>query len=333
MIIWLQPAFFYLFFLVAMFLGLSFFIKTKNSKLNFSYLSIVKMVSSSKKIKLLFFPTLLKYMALSFVVFSLARPQLKEVKKNILEKGLEIMLVLDISESMNLADLQPTRLIAAKKILKEFIRWRKTDKMGLLLFSGAPYMHVPLTLDHNLLLGQLKKVKTLSYIKQGTAIGVALASAIDRLRLRKTKNKIIILLTDGENNTGEINPAIALKLAKKYNIKIYTVGVGKQGLNRVPVVGTNLLGKKVTRYQTIKSKVNKKLLNKIAIETQAQFYLAESNEILLDVFKSISLLETSKIKSNNSFQYKEKFYDYLIWAILFYSLALLLEWGGLRIYS
>lgn len=333
MIIWSQPYFIYLFIIPIFFLCLSYFIENKKTKLKFSSMDLVNQIKPTRRLKLLFVPTLLKYMALCFVVISLARPQLKEIKKNIWEKGLEIMLVLDISESMNIADLQPTRLEAAKNILKEFIKWRKTDKMGLLLFSGSPYMHVPLTLDHNLLLGQLRKVKTLKYIKQGTAIGVALASAIDRLRSRKTKNKIIVLLTDGENNTGEINPNFALKLAKKYKVKVYTVGIGKQGRNKIPVIGTDLFGRKVTRYQIINSKVNKVLLKKIAQQTQAKFYLAESNTTLFDIFKSISFLETSKLKNNQIFQYTEKFYDYLIWAIIFYFLALILEWGGLRVYS
>lgn len=333
MIIWAQPYFFYFLIIGLIFIIMSYFFKSKVSKIKFSNLSGVTQVNPSLKIKLLFLPLFFKYIALFFIVISLARPQLEKSKKNIWTKGLEIMLVLDISESMNIPDLKPTRLKAAKKILKEFIQWRKTDKMGLLLFSGAPYMHVPLTLDHKLLLGQLEKVKTLKYIKQGTAIGVALASAIDRLRLREVKNKIIILLTDGENNAGEINPSLALQLAKKYNIKIYTVGIGRQGRSKIPIVGTNFFGQKVTRYQIINSKVNKKLLKKIATETKAKFYLAESNKILLNVFKDISFLETSKIKNNQYFEYKEKFYDYLIWAIIFYIIALLLEWGGLRIYS
>lgn len=312
---------------------MSYIFKSRSIKTGFSNIDTVNKVNPSLKVKLLFLPLFFKYTALFFVIISLSRPQLEKSKKNIWAKGLEIMLVLDISESMNIPDLKPTRLNAAKNILKDFVKWRKADKMGLLLFSGSPYMHVPLTLDHKLLLGQLEKVKTLKYIKQGTAIGVALASAIDRLRLRKTKNKIIILLTDGENNAGEINPNLALQLAKKYNIKVYTVGIGRQGKSKIPVVVTNLFGQKVTRYQVINSKVNKKLLKQIAKETNAKFYLAESNKVLLNVFKDISLLETSKIKTNQHFEYKEKFYDYLIWAIIFYIIALTLEWGGLRIYS
>lgn len=329
---WSQPNFFYFLIIWFILIMLSYIFKSK-SKTDFSNLDIVKQVNPSLKIKLLFLPLFFKYVALFLVIISLARPQLEKVKQNTWTKGLEIMLVLDISESMNIPDLKPTRLKAAKKILTAFIQWRKADKMGLLLFSGSPYMHVPLTLDHKLLLGQLEKVKTLKYIKQGTAIGVALASAIDKLRVRKTKNKIIILLTDGENNTGEINPNLALELAKKYNIKIYTVGIGKQGRNKIPIVGTNFFGQQVTRYQIIESKVNKKLLKQIAKETKAKFYLAESNKVLLNVFKDISLLETSKIKNNQYFEYKEKFYDYLIWAIIFYFIALVLEWGGIRIYS
>ncbi len=333
MIVWSQPYFFYFLIIWILLIIVSYIFKFKTSKTGFSNLDTFKKIKPSLRVRLLFLPTFLKYAALFFVIISLARPQLEKVDKNRWTKGLEIILALDISESMNIPDLQPTRLQAAKKILNDFIQWRKSDKMGLLVFSGASYMHVPLTLDHKLLLGQLEKVKTLKYIKQGTAIGVALASAIDKLRLRKLKSKIIILITDGENNTGEISPLLALQLAKKYNIKIYTVGIGRQGRSKIPISRKNIFGQTVTRYQFIDSKVNEKLLKQIAKETKANFYLAESNKTLLNVFKNISLLETSKIKNNQYFEYKEKFYDYLIWAIILYCIALLLEWGGLRIYS
>ena len=198
------------------------------------------------------------------------------------------------------------------------------------MFSGESYTRVPLTLDYTLLKENLKAVKASTNIKMGTAIGVALANAVSRLNESMAKTRIVILLTDGENNTGLIDPQTALKIAKGYGVRIYTIGVGRDGQAQLPIQAKDLFGRSVKYYQPIHSKVNVPLLTQLAKQTGGQFYRVTSGQKLEDVFSDINRLEKTKIQENHYTRYTEMFESYLLWACCLYFFGLLFQVTLLR---
>src|SRR5690606_20888956 len=220
-------------------------------------------------------PFALKILALIFVVVALARPQeaSTQIKKNV--EGIDIVIALDISDSMLIEDMKPVnRLEASKKTIAEFIKGRTSDRIGLVVFSGEAYTRVPLTLDYKLLLENLSEVKTTRNIKMGTAIGVALANAVGRLKESTAKSRIIIFMTDGENNSGTIDPETALDIAKGYGVKIYSIGIGRDGQAQLPVIMEDAFGRKIKRYRPMHSQINEDLLSRFATETGGKFWRA-----------------------------------------------------------
>ena len=186
------------------------------------------------------------------------------------------------------------------------------------------YTRVPLTLDQKLLLQSLETVKTTKNIKMGTALGVALANAAARLEDSTAKSRVIVFLTDGENNSGTIDPLTALNIAKGYQMRVYTIGVGRDGQTRIPIYSRDRFGNEVKRYQSFYSKVNEDLLAKMAEETGGRYYRAESTKTLVNVFSDIDRLEKSKIDVNKYTRYRELYPSYLMFGILIYLLATLL---------
>lgn len=305
--------------------------KKRSGALPLSTLSLVKNLKPSLRARLKFVPDLLKYVGLILVVFALARPQKTDEKVNRNVEGIDIMVALDISHSMLIEDMKPNnRLESAKKTIEEFINKRVSDRIGMVVFSGESYTRVPLTLDYALLKKNLKQVQTSNNIKMGTAIGVALGNAVSRLNDSTAKTRIVILLTDGENNTGLIDPQTALKIAKGYGVRIYTIGVGRDGQAQLPIYSTDILGRKVKTYQPIHSKVNETLLGQLASETGGKFYRASSTNKLGNVFADIDNLEKSKIEESRFTRYTELFEKYLYWGALLYFLGLLLQVTVLR---
>jgi Ca-activated chloride channel family protein len=253
---------------------------------------------------------------LILATLALARPQQanEKIKKNV--EGIDIVMALDISDSMLIEDMQPVnRLESAKKTIKEFVEGRTSDKIGLVVFSGESYTRVPPTLDYKVLLSSLKAGQTTRKVKMGTAIGVALANSVARLRDSKAKSRVIVLLTDGENNAGTIDPLTALEIAKGYSIRVYTIGVGKDGDAQLPVYETDVMGQKIKRYQPIHSTINDALLGQLAKETGGKYYRATTTGGLKEVFNSIDKLEKSKIDVNRFTRYSELFPPYLAWAL------------------
>jgi Ca-activated chloride channel family protein len=198
------------------------------------------------------------------------------------------------------------------------------------VFSGEAYTRVPLTLDYPLLLDNLKKVKTTRNIKMGTAIGVALASAVSRLKESTAKTRVVIFMTDGENNSGTIDPETALDVAKGYGLKIYSIGMGVDGQAQLPVYITDPSGNSIKQYRPIHSAVNDELLGNFAKQTGGKYWRATSGEGLDAVFHEIDSLEKTKIAVDKFTRYAEEFQRYLKWALVFYLLALLLEYSVLR---
>lgn len=283
--------------------------------LQFSSLGFMKDMQSTLRAQLRWLPMALYLASLALVVVALARPQKADtkVKKNV--EGIDIMVVLDVSDSMLIEDMTPNRLEASKETIKKFINKRVSDRLGLVIFSGESYTRVPLTLDYPLLLQSVSEVKISRNIKMGTAIGVALANGVARLKDSTAKSRVMVFLTDGENNSGTIDPETALDIAKGYGIKIYTIGAGRDGDAQLPVETLDAFGRKVKRYQPIHSKVNDELLGKMASETGGKYYRATDTQGLNKVFDDIDRLEKTKIDLNQYTKYAELFPPYLSWAV------------------
>ncbi|MFN8283233.1 MAG: VWA domain-containing protein [Chitinophagales bacterium] len=265
----------------------------------------------SFKVKLLQLLPILKIFSFVFVVIALARPQSALSEKEISTQGIDIVLSLDISGSMLARDFTPDRLEAAKKVAMDFIKERKNDRIGLVIFSGESFTQCPITIDHTVLLNLFKDIHS-GMVEDGTAIGMGLATAVARLKESKSKSKVIILMTDGVNNMGYIDPYTAIEIAKKFGIRVYTIGVGKNGEAPYPVKDQN--GK--TFYQNMPVQIDEPLLRKISSETGGNYFRATGNSSLKNVYQTIDKLEKSKIKISNFHRKSEHFHVFAFLALI-----------------
>jgi len=266
----------------------------------------------------------LRLLTLCCLIIALARPQTRNDEQLVNGEGIDIVLCLDISGSMLAQDFTPNRMEAAKNVASEFIDHRPTDRIGLVIFSGESFTMCPLTTDRNVLKSQLFNVQS-GLLEDGTAIGSGLATGVDRLRNSPSKSKVIILLTDGENNGGLIDPNTAKEIAKSVGVKVYTVGMGTEGFAPVPVqtaAGVVMQREKVN--------IDEKLLTQIATETGGRYYRAKDNESLKGIYDEINQLEKSKIEVSNIRRYTEQFFPFALAAAIFLMLELLLRWTLLR---
>ena len=266
----------------------------------------------------------LRVLALCCLVVALARPQTRNDEQLVNGEGIDIVLCLDISGSMLAQDFTPNRMEAAKNVASEFIDHRPTDRIGLVIFSGESFTMCPLTTDRTVLKSQLYNVQS-GLLEDGTAIGSGLATGVDRLRNSPSKSKVIILLTDGENNGGLIDPNTAKEIAKSVGVKVYTVGMGTEGFAPVPVqtaAGVIMQREKVN--------IDEKLLTQIATETGGRYYRAKDNESLKGIYDEINQLEKSKIEVSTIRRYTEQFFPFALAAAIFLLLELLLRWTLLR---
>jgi Ca-activated chloride channel family protein len=301
-----------------------------HASLQFSSLGLLKSISPGFKAQFAFLPKMLKFLALGCAVMALARPQASNSKVNRNVEGIDIMIVFDVSDSMEIEDMQPdNRITAAKSVIHKFIKGRTSDRIGLIIFAAESYTRSPLTLDYETLLQSLDTVTT-DNIKQGTAIGVALANGVARLKDSTAKSRVMILLTDGENNSGTIDPETATEIAKGYGIKIYTIGVGVNGQAQLPTYVKDTFGNKVKTYQPIHSTVNMELLDHIAKETGGQSFRAVDTDALKQVFSSIDKLEKTKIQVSQYVRYTELFPSWLKMGAIFYLAQLVLSLTFLR---
>ena len=256
----------------------------------------------------------LEMCALALLIVALARPQSSSKNQKINVEGIDIVLTMDISSSMLAQDLKPDRLEAAKNVAADFVKGRPGDRMGLVVFASETFTQVPLTTDHSMLLNMLKDMKC-GMLEDGTAIGDGLASSVSRLKDSEAISKVVILLTDGDNNAGSVDPATAAEMAKLFGIRVYTIGAGTRGTAPYPVQ-TPFGG---IQYQQIPVNINEPLLQQIADETGGKYYRATSNEKLQQIYDEIDQLERSKIEINEFTRVHEEFLPLVIW-----SLALLL---------
>lgn len=258
---------------------------------------------------LLFFGRLL---AVGLIITALARPQTVDVStKTKTTRGIDIIMAIDVSASMLAKDLKPSRLEALKNVASKFIARRPNDRIGLVEYAGESYTRTPITSDKGIVLKSMKDIKYNTVITGGTAIGMGLATAINRIKDSKTKSKIIILLTDGVNNSGFIDPKTASELAVEYGIKTYTIGLGSNGTALSPVALKN--GK--FQYARIKVEIDEKLLKEIAKETGGRYFRATDNKKLEEIYDEINRLEKTDIEEFKYYNYEEKFRPLVLWAL------------------
>lgn len=261
----------------------------------------------------------LEMAALALLIVAMARPQStsKSQKSNI--EGIDIVLAQDISGSMLARDFKPDRLEASKKVAAEFVEGRPGDRMGLVVFSGESFTQVPLTTDHGVMLNMLGELKS-GMIEDGTAIGDGLATAINRLKDSEAVSKVVILLTDGMNNAGSVDPYTAAEMAKIYGIRVYTIGVGTYGTAPFPV--QTIFG---VQYQQMKVDIDEKLLQTIADSSGGKYFRATTNQKLDEIYAEIDKLERSKIEVLEFKRLHEEFYPLVAWALALLLLEFLLR--------
>ena len=268
-------------------------------------------------------PFVLRLVAVALMVVALARPQSTEQLSKTTVEGIDIVLALDVSGTMLAADFEPDRLTAAKDVAAKFIADRPNDRIGLVVFAGESYTQSPLTTDKAALQTLLSQVK-FGVVEDGTAIGMGLATAVNRLRESEAKSKVVILLTDGVNNAGQVAPLTAAEIAAEYGVKVYTIGVGKRGYAPYPYYDSwgNV------RYQQQKVEIDEQTLTDIAAKTGGEYFRATSKTTLREVYDRINNLEKTRIETDNYTRHNEHFAVWLLWALA----LLLVEFGVRRLW-
>ena len=279
------------------------------SSVKYSSLNIFKNVPSTIREKLRHIPFAVRLIAIGLLIVALARPQSFSSGENVTTEGIDIAMVLDISGSMLAEDLKPNRLEAAKNVIDDFIKGRTSDRIGLVVFSRDAFTQCPLTIDYNVLRNLLMEIRS-GMIEDGTAIGNAIANGINRLKDSDAKSKIIILVTDGVNNSGEVDPISAAEMAKTFGIRVYTIGVGTRGEAPYPV--QTPFG---TRYQMVPVEIDEAVLQKISDITDGQYFRATNNSALREIYNKIDKLEKTKIEITSYKNASERYHKWL--------------WGGL----
>lgn len=286
--------------------------KQKYASIKYSDLSLTNNLVSTSRLKEIKLLPILRVLAILFLVLALAQPQSGLKSQEINSEGIDIMLILDISGSMRAEDFQPqNRLYVAKQVIEDFISQRQTDRIGLVVFSRQSFLQCPLTLDYKILSDLVKKVD-FGIIEDGTAIGLAITNAVDHLKFGKGKSKIIILLTDGVNNAGEINPITAANVASAMDIKIYTIGAGKPGRAIYPV-DDPIFGR---RYISLPNELDEKTLTQIAQITDGKYFRAKDERGLKEIYAEINRMEKTKIKVKEYVQYEELFGNFVFFGLI-----------------
>ena len=262
----------------------------------------------------------LRILSLVLIVMALARPQTMDVStRTKTNKGIDIVMAIDISSSMLAQDLRPNRLTALKRVAASFVDDRVSDRIGLVIYAGESYTKTPITSDRAIVKNALSKIQFEGLIDDGTAIGMGLATAVNRLKDSRAKSKVIILLTDGVNNSGFIDPKIASELAVEYEIKTYTIGLGSNGTARAPV---GLLPNGKFQYGMTKVEIDEELLKNIAKNTGGLYFRATDNKKLEEIYDEINKLEKTEIEEFKYYNYDEKFRPLILLALT----LLFIEW-------
>jgi Ca-activated chloride channel family protein len=292
----------------------------QSATLKYSDVRIVKRAARSNRQRYRFVLAVLRVLAVAFLLIAFARPRSGTEVTDVTSEGVDIMMALDVSSSMMAEDFKPhNRLYVAKEELKKFVQKRVNDRIGLVVFARYAYTQCPLTTDYGVLLNFVDQVDFGS-VDDGTAIGMGIATAVNRLRESEAKSKVIILLTDGENNAGEIDPITSANLAQAMNMKVYTIGCGKPGNAMFPVQDP-IFGK---RYIYQPTRIDEKTLKEIADRTGGKYYRAKSGEELEGIYSTIDQLEKTEIKIASHVQYRELFHAFIYLGLAFLTLEIVL---------
>ncbi len=317
----LNPGFFWLFLLIPIAIAWYFWTqKTQSATLKMSSLQGFK---NSKSVLAKLKPALfaMRILALSALIIAMARPRTVDISSQTkTTKGIDIVLAIDVSSSMLAKDLKPNRMEALKEVASNFVESRPNDRIGLVLYAGESYTKVPVTSDKAVVVNGLKGIKFDNVLQDGTAIGTGLATAINRLKDSKAKSKVIILLTDGVNNSGTIEPETASDIAKEFGIKVYTIGLGSNGMAQYPY---SIAANGDFIFRMMKVEIDEQLMKNIAKNTGGKYFRASSNSKLETIYNEINKLETTEIEELKFYDYDEKYRPFLIFA----GLLLLLEVG------
>lgn len=265
---------------------------------------------------------LLRILAMIFVIIGLARPQEVFQREKRTIEAVDMIISFDLSKSMDAVDFKPNRRTVAIRVLQKFIDQRQDDRIGLVQFSGEAFLSVPPTNDHKIVKNSLVKSNN-KHLQDGTAIGESIAVAVNHLRHSTAKSRIVILVTDGDNNMGSVDPETAAELAKGYEIKVYTIAVGRKGKVDFPVERFDpVFGKQVV-WQTLTDAINEPLLQSIANRTQGRFFRAEDKDVLENIFDTIDTLEKTKVEVDTYVRTSERAWPWILIAVIFLSLELL----------
>ena len=294
----------------------------QEAALQHSDIDVFTGINKSLRVRLRWLPFALRTLAVGALVVAFARPQSQLNRQQMKVEGIDIVMAMDISGSMLAEDFKPNRLEAAKQVATEFIDGRKNDRMSLVVFAGEAFTQVPLTVDHRVLLSQLEKVKS-GIVRDGTALGDGLATAINRIKDSEAKSKVIILLTDGVNNQGSIDPQNAAEIAALYGIRLYTIGVGSRG--KAPFPFRDQFGR--IHYQNIDVEIDEPLMQQMAeATTDGHYFRATNKKALKEIFAQIDEMEKSKIDVTQYAQTRDEYAPWLWLALLALAVELIIRW-------
>ncbi len=322
-IIFGKPWAFALFILLPVLIGW-YILKNNSSRSSVPVSVITKTGLGSWKTSFRHLPFICRLLCLSLIIIALAQPQTMNDEQHAEGEGIDIILCIDVSGSMTAQDFLPNRLEAAKKVAIDFVNKRLTDRIGIVIFSGESFTLCPLTTDHNVLVTAVQGIRN-GLLEDGTAIGSGLSTSVDRLRKSTNKTKVVLLLTDGENNGGLIDPKTAKEIAKSFGIRVYTIGMGSEGYAPQPVntpLGIVMQNEKVS--------IDEKLLTEIAVETGGKYFRARDNESLAGIYRNIDVLEKSKVEIINTVRYQDKFFPFVLAAIIFLLMEVILNYTIFR---
>ncbi len=322
---WANPEYFYLLILIPL-VGVWYWYKYRKDYpvMRVSGMMGFEDLPQTLKQKLIPFTYVLRLLAIAFVIIGLARPQTAFHSKDFSVEGIDIMLAMDISSSMLAMDLQPNRLEASKEVAINFVNERPNDRIGAAIFAGEAFTQCPLTTDHKVLNRLIREMKS-GVLEDGTAIGDGLGTAVNRLKDSKAVSKVVILLTDGVNNSGAIDPHSAAEMAKMYKIRVYTIGVGTHGMAPYPV--QSIMGQQV---QQMEVKIDEDLLKDISKVTGGKYFRATNNKTLANIYNEINSMEKSKIDVTKIERKEEAFFVFVLLALVFLLLEFVLKYVYLR---
>jgi Ca-activated chloride channel family protein len=320
-----HPQMFWLFLLIPVLVYFHFF-RENQRKSDFRYPSVrlIKPLAGTFRVRLRHLPFILRVIGISLLIVVLARPQStdKQTKSNV--EGIDIVLCLDTSTSMAAEDLKPNRIEAAKSVAIDFVKGRTSDRIGIVPFAAQSFTQCPLTTDYSIVVSLLGDIR-MNMVEDGTAIGMALATSLNRLRESQAKSKVIILLTDGQNNRGEIDPVTAAQAAKALGIRVYAVGVGTRGYAPYPI--QTMFGK---QYQNVPVDIDETMLKQIASQTGGKYFRATDEKTLREIYHEIDRMERTRVNVEEYRRVAEMFHPWLWGALLALTLEVLLSLSVLR---